>query len=174
MSAVKPRNQRAPRKTDPSIADELSLMGLMHARVDTPAGPGSGDDGGTSEMFAAGGFGVITMPPELFGPWERALRAHLIAMVESLRAPRNHLEGAFYGVLGEMARLGKRTTPDAVVLGLCLAVAKAQGIRIKTHARDLAKEGRVRYSTLLLVQRLAVAEFLRWGVYTTKTANAEE
>ena len=174
MSAVKPRNQRPARKTLPSIADELSLMGLMHARIETPAGGRAGDDGGTSELFASGGFGVIVLPPDLFGHWERAIRTRLLAMVANLSPPRTAMEAACYGVLGEMAQRRKRASPDAIVLGLALAAAKCQGVRIKTHARDLAKEAQVRYATLLLVQRLALVEFNRWGLFHPDTRQEED
>jgi hypothetical protein len=175
VSAVKPRNQRAPKKTLPSIGDELSLMGLMHAPGETPAGTArKGDDGGTAELFASGGFGVIVLPPEIFGYWEKAIRARLLAMVTNLTPPRTAMEAACYGVLGEMARLGKTASPEGVVLGLALAAAKCQGVRIKTHARDLAKEAKVRYQTLLLVQRLALAEFTRWGLFPRQSREDED
>lgn len=165
MSTVNPRNQKPPVKKLLSVRDELSLMGLMHALANTPAGPGASRDGGTSELFATEGFGVVVIPPALFGHWELAIRSHLLVLVTTLRPPRTAMEAACYGVLGEMAERGKRASPDAVVLGLALAAAKAQGVRIQTHPRDLAKEAKVRYGTLLLVQRLALKQFRSWGLF---------
>lgn len=53
---------------------------------------------------------------------------------------------------------GRNVSPGSLIIGCLLAVAKAEKVAIRTHPRDLAKDLGVRYSTLLLVRRLALAQ----------------
>lgn len=157
----------------PAISEELSRAGLMGGFGDfaIPKNFGTMRESGNeaAEYFRDGGYGVIVLPPELFGPWKLALMRRLVKMVTSLRAPRNEVEAACYGVLNELARLKKRVTPQVLVLGLCLASAKSQRVAISTHPRDLAKEAGVRYATLLLVRRISIVEMEARRLFVTST-----
>lgn len=107
---------------------------------------------------------------EMYGPWKIAMMRRMYQMVSGLLAPRNQMEAAFYAVMNALAQRRKRVTPMALELGFSLAAAQAQGVGIWTPARDLAKQAKVRYQTMLLVKRLALVELKARGLFGPETA----
>ena len=148
------------------VRGELRRLGMMEAanegsgaRQAMPRSPNSeaaeifGGDEGENR-----GFGVVVLPPGLFGADVRHVAYRIVRAAFRLEPTRNPLMVAVYRMLARLADQGVQTSMEAVTIGLLLGAAKVHGVRIKTHARDLAREVGVRYAVLLKVRRAAVAE----------------
>jgi hypothetical protein len=117
------------------------------------------DESVAAQLFGAdGGFGVIVIPPELFGDEVTRFTHAIVRSVMRMDPARTPTHKAVYRTLTRLADQGVAVTPNALVLGLLLAGAKIHNIPIQSHARDLAKEAKIRYAVLLRIRRAALIE----------------
>lgn len=97
-------------------------------------------------------------PPEVFGPELVEFTAAIVRSVLSMAPATNPTMRAVYRMLARLADERVKTSPECIVLGLLLAASTIHGDKIETHPRELAKEAKVRYATLLKVRRAALVE----------------
>lgn len=124
------------------------------------------EDGGSSQAEGDLAFDqVIELPPPLLSAVERRIWTLVRARIDLglpascrgellIRATRNALIG-----IG----MGRKVAVPVLFAGINLALAKSQGVPIPTPLRDIARETGVRYSTLLQVRRVALAQIERLG-----------
>lgn len=114
---------------------------------------------------ASAGFEIEQLPGPIFSAfaqevWKRTLRLYMRQI-----PPRNRMEAICLGVFTQLVGMPKlRMRADAMLVGINLAIAAASGIAIQTHPRDLAKELKIKYSTLLTIRKLARIEVAKHRV----------
>ena len=104
------------------------------------------------------GYSFIAIPDEVFGPELVAFARAIVHSVLEMAPATNPMMKAVYRMLARLADDRVKASPECIVLGLLLASAALHGEKIETHPRDLAKEVKVRYATLLKVRRTALLE----------------
>jgi hypothetical protein len=148
----------------PSRVDELNLRadlmraGIMVGIEDVPAGTRKAEPSPAIDLFSTEGYGCIVIPPELFGDEVTRFTKAIVRSVLRMEPACTPMHKAVYRTLTRLADQGATVTPNALVLGLLLAAAKVHNVTIKTHARDLAKEAKIRYAVLLKIRAAAVLE----------------
>lgn len=109
---------------------------------------------------------VIQLPPPLVGRvetllWQRAETNRRLGLPPTSR-PELLIRSVRSALVA--AGLGQKVSPPALIIGTILAAAKAEGLKPRTDLREMAKDLGVRYSTLLTVRRIALAQIGRLGV----------
>lgn len=124
-----------------------------------------GFEQGSANSFGSGFSEVICIPaPQLSSAerelWRRVRFRTLLGLPPESRAEMliRETRRAL-----QMAGYGKRVTIPALFAGINLALAKSMGVKMSTPLRGIARDLGIRYSTLLLVRRIALVQVARLG-----------
>lgn len=95
--------------------------------------------------------------PDFIGSQEIQILRQVRARFLLEQQPRNWAEVLVLAVLAELRKTpaGKRIGGTAVITGVRLAIARAYGVPIPTHEREIALQLQVRYATLIKIRKLA-------------------
>lgn len=107
--------------------------------------------------FEGQSYTTHVIPDDLCGRDERELWDRMVSRVVLGLPPANAADALLRATMQALPTLKgcKAVTPDMVVTAVRLVIAEAHGVRIRTHARDIAAHHGIRYQTFLKLRALA-------------------